>query len=83
MPLRCALLILWAACSSGARDGDGERCSAAAIDEDPNRAAGYDPKMVAELRAAGYDPERAARMLWWSTKAAYYLRAVEDVKSAA
>ena len=27
MPLRCALLILWAACSSGARDGDGERCS--------------------------------------------------------
>ena len=27
MSLRCALLILWAACSSGARDGDGERCS--------------------------------------------------------
>ena len=71
MPLRCALLILWAACSSGARDGDGERRSPAA-------AADQDRDAEITLLAAGYDPEVAARMLWWSTKAAYFKYKLED-----
>jgi hypothetical protein len=71
MPLRCALLILWAACSSGARDGDGKRCSpAAAADQD----------RVTELHAAGYDPKVAARMMWWSTTATYLKFKLEDHK---
>ena len=73
MSLRCALLILWAACSSGARDGDDERCPpSAAANKEKRTMLDEDQDRVAELRDAGYDPKVASRMMWWSTQAAYF-----------
>ena len=80
MSLRCALLILWAACSSGARDGDDERCPpSAAANKEKRKMLDEDQDRVAELRhAAGYDPKVASRMMWWSTQAAYFKFRLED-----
>ena len=81
MPLRWALLVLWAACSSGARNGDNERRSpSAAANKEKRTKLDEDQDRVTELRAAGYDPKVAARMMWWSTKAAYFKYKVGDRK---
>ena len=81
MPLRWALLVLWAACSSGARNGDNERRSpSAAANKEKRAKLDEDQDRVTELRDAGYDPKVAARMMWWSTKAAYFKYKVGDRK---